>query len=61
MVLEVNLNDLVAEAEHDGVFRSHPFFDVDGARRILQLICLVQFVSLNELLFFLGIIVLLQV
>jgi hypothetical protein len=61
VILEVNLNDFVAEAEHDRVLSSHPFFDVDGAWRVLQFIGLVQFVSLNELLFFLWIVVLLQV
>jgi len=61
MVLEVNLNDFVAEAEHDRVLCSHPFFDINGSGRVLQLVGLVQFVSLNELLFFLRIIVLLQV
>lgn len=61
VILEVNLNYLVAEAEHDCMFGTHPFFDVNGAGRVLQFIGLVQFISLNELLFFLGIVVLLQV
>ena len=29
MVLEVDLNDFIAEAEHDGVPRPHPLLHVD--------------------------------
>lgn len=61
MILEVNLHDFVAETEHDGMLCSHPFFDVDGAGWVLELVGLVQFVPLNELLLFLRIVVLLQV
>ena len=35
VVLEVNLDNFVAETEHDSVFGSHPFFDVNGAWRVL--------------------------
>lgn len=31
VVLEVNLDNFVAQAEHDSVTRPHPFLDVDGA------------------------------
>ena len=61
MILEVNLHDFVAQSEHDRVLGSHPFLDVDGAWWVLKLVCLVQFVPLNELLFFLRVVVLLQV
>ena len=61
MILKVYLYNFITESEHYSVFSAHPFFDVDGARRILQFISLVQFVSLNELLLFLWIVVLLQV
>lgn len=61
MVLEVNLDDLVAESEHDGVLGPHPFLDVDRASRVLVRILLVQFVPLDQLLFFSGVIVLLEV
>ena len=30
VVLEVHLDDFVAQAEHDRVARTHPLFDVDG-------------------------------
>ena len=29
MILEVDLDDLVGESEHDGMAGSHPFLDVD--------------------------------
>ena len=29
VVLEVDLNNLVAESEHNGMFGTHPFLDVD--------------------------------
>ena len=29
VILEVNLDNFVAETEHDGVARPHPFLDVD--------------------------------
>ena len=61
VVLEVNLHNLVTESEHDGMLGSHPFFDINGAGRVLQLVSLIQFVSLNKLFFFLRIVVLLQV
>lgn len=61
VVLEVHLNDLVAEAEHDGVFCPHPLLHVNRSWRILQLVCLVKKIPLDELLFLLWIIVLLQV
>ena len=61
MILEVNLHDFVAQSEHDRVLGSHPFLDVDGAWWVLKLVSLVQFVPLNELLFFLRVVVLLQV
>ena len=61
VVLEVDLHYLVAQSEHDGMLGSHPFLDINGAGRVLQLVSLIQFVSLNKLFFFLRIIVLLQV
>ena len=33
MILEVDLNNFVAETEHDGMSRPHPLFDVYGAGR----------------------------
>lgn len=61
MILEIDLHYLVAEPEHDGVLRSHPLLDVYGAGRILQLICLIHFIYLNELLLLLRVVVLLQI
>ena len=61
MILEVYLDDFVAESKHDSMLGSHPFLDVNAARWILQLICLVQLISLNQLLLFLRIIVLFQI
>jgi len=29
VILEINLHDLVAESEHDGVLGAHPLLDVD--------------------------------
>lgn len=59
VILEIDLDYLVAESEHDCVLRSHPFLDVHGAGRVLQLICLIHFVSLNQLLLLLWVVVLL--
>jgi hypothetical protein len=59
VILEVDLNDLIGEAEHDGMFRSHPFLDVYGAGWVLELAVLVDLVPLDELLFFMRVIVLL--
>lgn len=61
MILEVNLYNFVAQSEHDGVLRPHPLLHVDGAWRVLQFICLVHFISLDQLLFFLRIVILLQI
>ena len=38
VVLEVDLHDLVAQPEHDGVPGSHPLLDVDGAGLRLHLV-----------------------
>lgn len=35
MVLEVDLDNLVAQTEHDRVLRSHPLLHIDRARRWL--------------------------
>lgn len=35
MVLEVNLDYLIAETEHDCMLRSHPLLDIDRARWVL--------------------------
>jgi len=61
VILEINLYDFVAESKHDGVLRPHPLLHVDRTRRVLQFICLIHFISLDQLLFFLRIIILLQV
>ena len=61
MILEVNLNNLVAEPEHDSMLGSHPFLYIDTPWRILKLVGLVQKISLDELLFFLRVVVLLKV
>ena len=61
VVLEVNLDDLVAQAEHDRVLGSHPFLDIDGAWRVLQFVGLIQEISLNELLLLLRVIILFKV
>ena len=37
MILEVDLNNFVAETEHDGMSRPHPLFDVHGAGRRFRL------------------------
>lgn len=61
VILEVNLNDLVTESEHYCVLGSHPFLNINASWWVLKLVGLVQEVSLNELLLFLRIIVLLKV
>jgi len=61
VILEVNLDYLVAKSEHDRVLRSHPFLDVNGAGRVLQFVGLVHFVSLNELLLLLRVVILFQI
>ena len=42
MVLEVNLDNFVAEAEHDGVTGAHPFLHVDRASRGLQILQVIR-------------------
>jgi len=61
MILEVNLNYFIAQPEHYSVLRPHPFLDIYRARWVLQFGGLVQFVSLNQLLFFLRIVILLKI
>ena len=61
MILEVYLNDFVAKSKHNRMLGSHPFLDVNTAGWIQQLICLIQFISLNQLFLFLRIIVLFQI
>ena len=61
MVLEVDLYNLVAQPEHDGVLGPHPLLNVDAARWVLQLTRGIGFVPRNELLLLSWIIVLLQV
>ena len=61
MVLEVNLHDFVAQAEHDGMLCPHPFLHVHAPWRVLKLVSLIEEVPLDQLLLFLRIIVLLQV
>ena len=61
VILEVDLDNLVAQPKHNCMFCSHPFLDINWARRVLKLISLVQLVPLHELFFFLRIIVLLQI
>lgn len=61
MVLEIDLHDLVAQTEHDGMLRSHPFLNIHRAWRVLKLVGLIQFIALNQSLLFLRIIVLLKI
>lgn len=61
MILEIDLDYLVAQSEHDRVLRSHPLLHVDGAGRVLQFIGLIQLVSLNELLLLLRVVILFEV
>ena len=61
VVLEVNLNNFVAEAEHNGMLCPHPLLHVDAAWWILKLVGLIKKVSLDQLLLLLWIVVLLQV
>lgn len=61
VILEVDLDYLVAKSEHDRVLSSHPLLHVHGAGWVLQLVCLIHFVSLDELLLLLRIVVLLQI
>ena len=61
MILEVHLNNFVAKSEHDSMLSSHPFLHVNTAGWILQLIGLIQFISLNQLFLLLRIIILFQV
>jgi len=61
VVLEVDLHNLVAEPEHDGMLGPHPLLNIDAARRILQFTSGIRFVPRNELLLLSRIVVLLQV
>ena len=61
MILEVDLNYLIAEPEHDGMLCAHPLLHVHGARRMLLFVSLIQFIPLSQLLFFLWVIVLFEV
>ena len=61
VILEVNLHNLVAQSEHYSVLGSHPFLHINTSWRVLKLIGLVQKVSLNQLLLFLRIIILLKI
>lgn len=61
MILEIDLNYFIGEPEHDSMLSSHPFLDVDRARRVLLFISRVHFVPLYELFFLLRIVILLQV
>lgn len=47
VILEVHLDNLVAESEHDSMLGPHPLLHVDGAGRVLQLVGLVHFIPLN--------------
>lgn len=42
MILETNLNDLVGEAEHDGVLRAHPLLDIHDGPSCHLLCCLIS-------------------
>jgi hypothetical protein len=61
VILEIDLNDLVGESEHDGVLGTHPFLDVYTTRRVLELVGLVQQVSLYQLFLLLGIVILFKI
>jgi len=61
VVLEIDLHDLVAQTEHDGVLRAHPFLHVDRAGRVLHLVGFIQFVALDQLLLLGRVIILLKV
>jgi len=61
MILEVNLDNLIGETEHDRVLGSHPLLHVDRAWRVLQLVRCILFVSLYKLLLLLWVIILLKV
>ena len=61
VVLEINLNDLIAQSEHNSVLSAHPFFYINWAGWVLQLVGLVHLIPLDELFLFLGIVILLQV
>ena len=61
MVLEVNLNYFIRKSEHNCVLRAHPLLNVNGACRIQKLICCVQLVPSDELLFLSWVIILLEV
>lgn len=61
VILEVNLHDLVAQTEHDGMLGPHPLLHVNRSWWILKLVGLVEEVPLNELLLLLRIVILLEV
>ena len=61
VILEVNLDDLVAKSEHNCMLGPHPFLDINAARWILQLVRLIHLISLNQLFLLLRIIVLFQI
>jgi len=61
VILEVNLDDLVAQSEHNCMLGPHPFLDINAARWILQLVRLIHLISLNQLFLLLRIIVLFQI
>ena len=59
VILEVYLNNFVAKSEHDSVLCTHPLLHVNWSCWVLKLVCCVLFISLNQLLFLYGVIVLL--
>ena len=59
MILEIDLHDLVREPEHDGMLGAHPLLNIDRSWRILELVGLVQKISLDQLLLLLWVIILL--
>lgn len=61
VILEVNLDDFVAQSEHNCMLGPHPFLDVNATRWILQLVCLIQLVPLDQLFLLLRVVVLFQI
>lgn len=61
VILEVNLHNLVAQSEHYSMLSSHPLLHIDTSWWVLKLVGLIQKISLNQLLLFLRIVVLLKI
>lgn len=61
VILKVNLHDFIAQTEHNSMLGPHPLLDIHRTWGILLLVSNVLFISLNKLLLFNWVIVLLEI